>query len=252
MLRNCLHGWRLLAAVAATAVCSAFLVNDVVVLLFTPVIIQACRMMKVNPVPYLVAEAMASNIGSTATIVGNPQNAIIGVTSGISFTRFFLYLAPVAAVSTAILIAVVFLFYRNRLRAPEDQAAAAVPSASGASPDEPGPQIDVHVDSALLKRTLPILALTIAGFFLSSVIDIDVTVAALAGGAAAVLISGIRPADAVRSVDWPLLVFFGGLFVVVGGAREAGVLDFFLERVSLEPDAGGIVSMHISALWYRR
>ncbi|MBM3924798.1 MAG: anion transporter [SAR202 cluster bacterium] len=237
--------WRLLVAVVAvTAVCSAFLVNDVVVLLFTPVIIQACRMMRVNPVPYLVAEAMASNIGSTATIVGNPQNAIIGVTSGISFTRFFLYLAPVAAVSTAILLAVVFLFYRGKLKVSDSQPIA-VPAVGGASPDDPEPQIGVKVDRSLLYRTAPILALTIAGFFLSSVIDVDVTVVALAGGAAAVLISGIRPSDAVRSVDWPLLVFFGGLFVVVGGAREAGVLDFFLDRVSLEPDASGIVSMHI-------
>ena len=86
----------MLSVVVASAVCSAFLVNDVVVLLFTPVVIQACRIQRVNPVPYLIGEAMASNIGSTATIVGNPQNMLIGVVSGISFARFFAYLAPVA------------------------------------------------------------------------------------------------------------------------------------------------------------
>lgn len=98
----------LLLVILATAVSSAFLVNDAVVLLFTPIVIQACRARKVNPVPYLIAEAMASNIGSAATIVGNPQNMLIGITSGISFARFFLHLLPVSVVSIAVLVLVMY------------------------------------------------------------------------------------------------------------------------------------------------
>lgn len=103
----------LLLVIIATAVSSAFLVNDTVVLLFTPIVIHVCRHRRVNPVPYLIAEAMASNIGSTATIVGNPQNMLIGITSGISFARFFLYLLPVSVVSTVALILIMYAFYRK-------------------------------------------------------------------------------------------------------------------------------------------
>ena len=108
--------WQMLLSVTlVTAVGSAFMVNDVVVLLFTPVVIAACRLLDRNPTPYLIAEAMASNIGSVATEIGNPQNMLIGVTSGISFTRFLLYLLPVAVVSTLILLISIFLFYRRHM-----------------------------------------------------------------------------------------------------------------------------------------
>ncbi len=100
--------WQLLVlVVATTAVGSALLVNDVVVLLFTPVVIRASQMLRVNPIPYLIAEAMASNIGSVATIVGNPQNMLIGISSGITFTRFLLYLLPVALVYMLLLVAII-------------------------------------------------------------------------------------------------------------------------------------------------
>ncbi|MBI4232938.1 MAG: anion transporter [Chloroflexi bacterium] len=235
-------GKLLVVVVVATAVFSAFLVNDVVVLLFTPVVIQACRMLRTNPVPYLIAEAMAANIGSTATIVGNPQNMLIGVTSGIPFTRFFLYLLPVAALGTLILLGVVFLFYRRQMGVrhlamdgPAGHAALAV--ASGHPMPAAAPR--------LLRRVAPVLALTTLGFFLSTFLGLGVPMVALVGGVAGVLVSGIRPSEVIRSVDWVLLLFFGGLFVVIGAARQAGVLNIFLNRVDLDPGVGGIVSMHL-------
>jgi hypothetical protein len=139
----------MLSLVVATALSSAFLVNDVVVLLFTPMVIQACRIRQVNPVPYLIGEAMASNIGSTATIVGNPQNMLIGVVSGISFARFFAYLAPVAVVSTLLLLAVLWAFYRKELTPPKELArqragtgnpAAAHGTAESLEPDLASPE----------------------------------------------------------------------------------------------------------------
>ena len=96
----------------------------------------------------------------------------------------------------------------------------------------------------LIRITSPVLALTTIGFFLSSYLHVGVYMVALVGGIAAMLISGIRPSRVIRSVDWGLLVFFGGLFVVIGGARHAGVLDIFLHRVNLSAGVGGIVSMH--------
>ncbi|MBI4337852.1 MAG: anion transporter [Chloroflexi bacterium] len=232
----------MVSVVVATAVLSAFLVNDVVVLLFTPVVIGACRLQRVNPVPYLIGEAMASNIGSTATIVGNPQNMLIGVTSGISFARFFAYLAPVAAVATLLLLGGLWAFYRKEMAASKTGATtSAAPAPMAGASDGPGTAVDRRV----LRRTVPVLALVTVGFFASSLIGISVPLIALTAGAAAVLVSGIKPSEVIRDVDWVLLLFFGGLFVIIGGARQAGVLDALLSRVDLSPNVGGILSMHL-------
>lgn len=234
---------RLLAVViVATALGSAFLVNDVVVLLFTPVVVQATRALGVNPVPYLIAEAMASNIGSTATIVGNPQNMLIGVASGIPFGRFFALLAPLAILSGLVLFLVVWGFYRRHLRlAPGADAVAGRTLAVAAGHALPA---EAH---RLLWRSVPVLLAIVVGFFLSTPLGVGVHTVALVGGTAAILVSGVRPSEVMRAVDWSLLVFFAGLFVVIGGAQEAGLLDIFLERISLTPGVGGIVSVLLTS-----
>lgn len=233
--------WQLLVlVVVATAVGSAFLVNDVVVLLFTPVVIHACKMLKANPVPYLIAEAMASNIGSVATIVGNPQNMLIGISSGITFGRFLMYLLPVALACMIFLIAIVYLFYRRQMAEPfalEPLRHQTLMVATGH-----------HLPAAqqrLLAWTMPILVLTILGFFFSSIIGIGVPIIAMIGGLAAMLFSGIKPSRLIQEVDWGLLVFFAGLFVVIGGAQHAGILNIFLKYFKIQPDVTGIVSMHL-------
>ncbi len=232
----------LLLIVIATALASAFLVNDVVVLLFTPIIVSACRELKLNPIPYLIAEAMASNIGSTATIIGNPQNMLIGVASGISFGRFFLLLLPVAVVSTVILIAALHLFYRPEL----SRVLTVAPVHHGALALTAGHALP-RSQRRILAWTLPILGLTILGFFLNGLVGVSLPMIAMMGGVAAVLFSGVKPSRLIQNVDWVLLVFFAGLFVVIGGAREAGVLNFFLEHIRLQPGAGGITSLHVSS-----
>jgi len=232
---------RLLGVViAVTAVGSAFLVNDVVVLLFTPVVVQAARLLGVNPVPYLIAEAMASNIGSTATIVGNPQNMLIGVASGIPFGRFFALLAPIAVLGGLVLFFTVWGFYRRHLRSPAGADAVAGRSLAVAA----GHALPAEAHR-LLWRTTPVLLGTVAGFFLSTPLGIGVHTVALVGGTVAILVGGVRPSEVMRTVDWTLLVFFAGLFVVIGGAQRAGLLDVFLERLSLTPGIAGIVSIHV-------
>lgn len=222
----------LVVVVAATGVMSALLVNDTVVLMFTPVVIQACRMLRANPVPYLIAEAMASNAGSTATIVGNPQNMLIGVTSGISFSRFFLYLAPVAVAGCAALVAVVWLMYRRQFN-------------RAFTPDMAALRQAARPDPRVLRRASAIVVPTIAAFFFSSHLGVDISLIALVAGAAVLLVTGIRPSEVIRGVDWVLLLFFVGLFVVIGGARQAGVLDRILESIRVTPDLKGIVSVHL-------
>ncbi|MBM3935114.1 MAG: anion transporter [SAR202 cluster bacterium] len=232
-------GKLLVAVIVASAVGSAFLVNDVVVLLFTPVVIQACRLQRVNPVPFLTGEGMASNIGSAATIVGNPQNMLIGVTSGISFARFFAHLAPVAAVSLLILLAVMWLFYRRKLGMPPKPGE--VPMQGGSTESAAPPEIDY----AALCRCIPLVVAVIAAFFASSVIGVGVPIIALTAGVVAIVMSGMKPSQVIQQVDWVLLLFFAGLFVVIGGARHTGLLDILLEPLQAEPSLAGIVSLHL-------
>ena len=232
--------WQMLMSVViVTAVGSAFMVNDVIVLLFTPVVITACSLLDRNPTPYLVAEAMASNIGSVATEIGNPQNMLIGVTSGIPFTRFLLYLLPVALVSICILFAVIYFFYRKQMheaftpRRLQHQTLSVITG-------QPTPA----ARQRLLSFTLPVFALTVIFLFLSGFLDLSVSIVALAGGIAAVLFSGIKPSKLIQTVDWSLLLFFCGLFVVIGGAQQAGVFDLLIKALNLQSNAAGIVSMH--------
>ena len=225
----------LVVVVVGTGVLSAVLVNDTVVLFLTPVLIQTCRMLRANPVPYLIAEAMASNIGSTATIVGNPQNILIGVSSGISFTRFFLHLAPVAALGCLALIAIMWLMYRKEFSRPFDL-----------NTDRPsGEDLGQPVESRWAGL---ILVPVIVAFFLSSTLGVDVSFIALVTGAGVLLMSRARPSEIIARVDWVLLLFFVGLFVVIGGAREAGVLDIILRQVGLTPDLQGIGSLHLASV----
>ncbi|MBF8267277.1 MAG: putative transporter [Dehalococcoidia bacterium] len=223
----------LTVVIVATGVLSAFLVNDAVVLLLTPVIVRACRLLRTNPVPYLIAEAMASNIGSAATIVGNPQNMLIGISSGISFPRFFLLLAPVAVAGCVALALVVWWSYRHEFR-------------SGPFVPETSPLREYgERQTGVPRRAFLLLVPTVIAFFLSSVLGLSLPLIALTAGAAVLLVSRVRPSEVLRGVDWVLLLFFAGLFVVIGGARHAGVLDALLEPISVTPGLGGIVSLHL-------
>lgn len=219
----------LVIVVVSTAVASAFLINDIVVLLFTPVVINACRMMRVNPVPYLVGEAMASNTGSAATMIGNPQNMLIGISSGISFTRFFLHLLPIATLSTAALLAVLFLFYGRQLGR-QAHCAAVVPQ-------------QYQYNRNALRFAVPILGLAVVLFFCSSWLKLELPLIALGVAALSLLVGGIRPSEVIRGVDWVLLLFFAGLFIVIAGAYEAGIFDRMLEMVSITPDMKGVLSL---------
>jgi Na+/H+ antiporter NhaD/arsenite permease-like protein len=219
----------LILVIVATAISSAFFVNDAVVLLFTPIVIETCRARRLDPVPYLIAEAMASNIGSTATIVGNPQNMLIGMTAGISFARFFLYLLPVAAISTMVL-----MFITRRIGGTPGEFSAAATFIP--------PVIQKHNMSAIW-RLVPVLVLVLAGFFLSSAIGIPLPLIALCGASAALLIGHPRPDRVLKEVNWLLLVFFAGLFIVIAGAHKAGVLDLFIRQIVPSPGVTGIISI---------
>jgi Na+/H+ antiporter NhaD/arsenite permease-like protein len=214
---RCTGPYSLLAVVIGlTGMLSAFLVNDVVCVALTPLVLSLCQRLRRPPIPYLVGLATASNIGSVATITGNPQNIIIGSLSGISYVRFATRLAPVALIGLVINFVVVAVIYRSQLARVDDSA----------PPDDPTPR--EHVHRGLLFRSLLVTAVTVGFFFAGAPIA---TVALVA--AAFLMLDRIRPMRVYDAIDWPLLIMFAGLFVVVHAFEVNVVRTWGIERFSI-------------------
>jgi Na+/H+ antiporter NhaD/arsenite permease-like protein len=192
----------LLSAVTLTAgILSAVLVNDAVCLVMAPLVLDVTRRLGRNPVPYLLAVAMGSNVGSVATITGNPQNMIVGVISQIPFAAFAAALAPVAAVGLVVVVALILVLCRSEFR----HATALVPA------PRPG---RIHKPQ-MVKAVLVTLAV-VAAFFAG----VPVATAAISGAAFLLVTRRVKPGKVYREVDGPLLLMFAGLFVVVAGAEK--------------------------------
>ncbi len=191
--------------IALAGVLSAFLVNDVVCVAMTPLVLDLCRRRRLPVVPYLIGLATGSNIGSVATITGNPQNIIIGTLSHITYIRFAARLAPVAALGLVINFVVLSLLYSRSLNAAANAAAAnATDDSSADEADDP------HIHRGLLVKCLCVTAAMIALFFAGQ----PIAIVALAA-AAILLLDRVRPEKVYHQIDWPLLVMFAGLFIVV-------------------------------------
>ncbi len=201
--------------ISLSGILSAFLVNDVVCVALTPLVLRLCERLRRNPIPYLVGLATASNVGSVATITGNPQNIIIGSLSQISYLRFAARLTPVAAMGLLLDFAVVALVYRKSLFARRPSP----PSI----PDENEPRIRIH--RGLMIKSILVTLTTVALFFAGQPIALVALVAA-----AILMLDRIRPRKVFDSVDWPLLVMFSGLFVVVHAFETNVVRTWNLER----------------------
>lgn len=186
--------------IGVSGLLSAFLVNDVVCVALTSLILKLCRRLGLPPIPYLVGLATASNIGSVATITGNPQNIIIGSLSGIAYLRFAERLAPIALMGLVLNMLVVSFVYRRTLAGPVAQAVASADSS------EP------VVHRALLIKSVVVTLLAIGLFFAG----FPTAIVALAA-AGVLMLDRVRPEKIYRAVDWPLLILFAGLFVAVRG-----------------------------------
>jgi Na+/H+ antiporter NhaD/arsenite permease-like protein len=188
---------------------SAFFVNDIICLVMVPFVLKAARRMGVKPIPYLLAVATASNIGSTATITGNPQNILIGSFSGIHYRDFLWHLGPVALVGLLFDWFVLWwLYFRGRVHDVQAEAGGEA----------------VQVDRAALLKAGLVAALVLVGFLAGFPPPLVAAV-----GAAIMLITRTRDPHLVyEEVDWGLLVFFIGLFLIVGGAENAGLTEHLL------------------------
>ena len=223
----------------STAVLSALILNDTVVLLFTPVIIRTCRMIKANPIPYLVAEAVSANIGSVATPVGNPQNAFIATSSGIDFLTFSAALVPVAVLSMLVAIALIWLVFRKDL---VDELPTARKKELDSRWSFLGHEISKPIDRDSARNgisldrfdrsvwlVLGILFLVFVGFLIGPTVGLSLAIVAFIGGSVAMFLvplvnRKINARRILKRVDWTLLLFFIGLFIVLKGVAVSGLM----------------------------
>ncbi|WP_082652651.1 anion transporter [Aureimonas sp. AU12] len=203
----------LVAVVLATGVLSAFLVNDAICLVMTPLVIELTKALDRNPVPYLLGVALAANVGSTATITGNPQNMIIGTVSGIPYGSFAASLTPVAIVGLAIIVVIVGIAYRSEFLTKTTL---------------PDVRLKAHVNKPLaIKATLLTLGMIVL-FFLGQ----PVAKVAIICGGLLMLTRRVKPSRVYAEIDGALLIMFAGLFVVVAAIEHTVLTPDIIRRVS--------------------
>ena len=190
--------------IAAAGVLSALFVNDVVCLVMAPIVLDLVRRLRLPPVPYLIALATAANVGSVATLTGNPQNMLVGSFSGISYRAFLLREAPVALIGLALVFGVIWLAYRRRLP----------PALPAEALEERG-----AVHPALMIKTMAAVSVMLVAFLAG----VPIALVAIGGAAYCLLTRRVNPDKVYREIDWGLLVLFTGLFVVIGGLEASGL-----------------------------
>lgn len=212
-----------------TGISSAFLVNDAVVLLFTPVIISICRKGGLNPLPYLIAEILSSNIGSAMTITGNPQNMLIGINSGLTYGEFLLRLLPVSLAGMALTGPVIRLLYPSEFRGNKTIEVTTV---------------DFPYRMRAMRYSIPVFGLVIVLFFLGRHTGISIPMVALTGASLMMLLAREKPSEIIKRVDWVLLLFFATLFIVVHGLEATGITGRVLSRFRLTESTDGLWFIH--------
>ena len=208
----------------SSGILSALFVNDTICLMFTPLLILALNQTKLNPVPFLIALATSSNIGSVVTLTGNPQNMLIGVFSKIPYVDFTLHLLPIGLLSLVANVFIISLLFRKDISFKKMDAIALIK-----------PELDIK----LTTKSLVVLFFIFLGFIFTG----NLPLSAITGGLALIILSGTKPQHVMEKVDWTLLLFFSGLFIVVGGISKAGFLT--LAHNAVEPYLGNTASSQI-------
>ena len=230
-----------------TAFFSAFLDNVTTVLLIVPVTFQITRSLKINPYPYLILEIFASNIGGTATLIGDPPNILIGSALGLSFTDFVVNLAPIVLINMLLLVIIFDLFFGRKLTA-TDESKALVMQIN---------EKDCITDYKLLFKSLSVIALVICGFLTAEHWHQQNGTIALCGASVLLLLYTIgdkhqdrdRKVEEIFSlVDWTTIFFFCGLFSIVYGLEQVGVLSLLGEKLT-ELTQGSIKKATFLVLW---
>ena len=222
LLRFSGSGAKLLAAVMlSSAVLSAIALNDAVVLMFTPIVIKCCRKIKVNPIPYLVGLMMSANIGSIATPVGNPQNAYIVSRTGIDFLDYSMYSIPISVCCLIVTYLILLAIYRKKLMEP-----------AVISDDDEEMR---SIDPLRLEIMIGILCATFIGFIMTGFFEFELYQVAILSGIVSLIVILSKSVNNIgwvaEKIDWSILLFFIGLFVLIGGASHSGLISEFSSQI---------------------
>lgn len=204
-----------------TAVLSAFLDNLTTILLIAPITFLLADALDIDAAPLLIIEVIASNIGGTATLIGDPPNIIIAGATGLSFNAFIVNLAPIVIVTFAATVPLLYLFFRRRLHVEERNRRAVMELDALAS----------IRDWPELRRTGPVLALTVLAFFAHQALHVEPATVALTGAAVGLLVTRIDLEKALSSIEWTTLFFFVALFVMVGALEATGAIGHVADAV---------------------
>ncbi len=231
--------WKLMLLFSViTAVGSAFLDNVTMILLMVPVTISVARILNINPISIILAEIFSSNVGGAATLIGDPPNIMIGSAAGIPFIEFAYHMLPEVVITfVASLLLLKVMFKKDLKQKPENV--------------EKLQQIDETKeikDMMLLKKSAIVLLGVIIVFMVHGFLEIEVSIIALAGAAILLLITRMKPAKAFTHVEWPTLLFFAGLFIIVSGVELTGVLEIFANQI-IQTTGGNLVATSILIIW---
>lgn len=219
-----------------TAVTSAFLDNVTTVILIMPITFAIAKKLDIDPIPFLLTEIFSSNIGGTATLIGDPPNIIIGSAGGLSFIDFIKELTPVILVIMCVVLTILAFIFRKKLHASQDKM------------DEVAKIDNSHTitDKALMIRSTLILALVILGFMLHDVTHIETCVVAMLG--ASILLIFEKPNEILQDVEWNTIFFFIGLFIIIGGLEASGGIKLMAEWI-LRVTQGSQAATSMIILW---
>ncbi len=231
--------WKILITlVVITAISSALLDNVTTVLLIVPVTLVITETLQIDPIPFMITQILAANIGGTATLIGDPPNIMIGSETNLGFMDFFINLAPVVLVIFIVTFLIIKKMYKSKLHVKEELKAKIM-------------SLDENLalkDKRLLIKSLFVLALTIVGFASHQFIGMETATVALSGAALLLLISKVDPEDIFHEIEWLTIFFFAFLFILVGSLEEVGVIDY-IAKGFLDLTKGDLMLTTLLILW---
>ncbi len=225
-----------------TALASAFLDNVTTVLLLAPVTLLIAEELEIDPIPFLIVEALASNIGGTATLIGDPPNIMIASKAKLTFMDFIVHLAPLIVIIMVAYLYTIKLIFGRKMQVREELKKRVMAMNEN----------ELIKDPILLKKSLVVLLLTITGFVIHGYLHFEPATIALTGAALLLLISGEEPHKILLEVEWPTIFFFIGLFIIVGGVVKVGLIEK-LSQTMIElthPSQTDMFTTSMVVLWF--